>query len=75
MDVKSAFLNGVLQEKVFVAQPKRFEDPEHPDYVYILKKALYGLKHALRVWYDRLTQFLLEKGFKRESVDKTLFIL
>jgi len=44
MDVKSAFMNGVLQEEVYVEQPKGFQDPHHPHHVYKLKKALYGLK-------------------------------
>ena len=74
MDVKSAFLNGVLQEEVFVAQPKGFEDPKHPTYVYRLKKALYGLKQAPRAWYDRLTSYLIKKKFTRGGVDKTLFV-
>ena len=74
MDVKSAFLNGVLQEEVYVTQPKGFEDPHFPNHVYKLKKALYGLKQAPRTWYERLTQFLTETGFKRGGVDKTLFI-
>ncbi|XP_019086350.1 PREDICTED: uncharacterized protein LOC109126901 [Camelina sativa] len=55
-------------------QPKGFEDPKFPNHVYKLKKALYGLKQAPRAWYERLTVFLLENGFKRGSVDKTLFI-
>ncbi|KAG7559036.1 Integrase catalytic core [Arabidopsis thaliana x Arabidopsis arenosa] len=74
MDVKSAFLNGVIQEEVYVSQPKGFEDPRFPNHVYKLKKALYGLKQAPRAWYERLTLFLTENGFKRGSVDKTLFI-
>ena len=50
MDVKSAFLNGVISEEVFVKQPPGFEDLKHPDYVYKLKKSLYGLKQAPRAW-------------------------
>jgi hypothetical protein len=65
MDVKSAFLNGILQEEVYVEQPKGFQDPHHPHHVYKLKKALYGLKQALRAWYERLTTYLLTKGFTR----------
>lgn len=74
MDVKSVFLNGVLQEELYVAQSKGFEDPKHLDYVYKLKRALYRLKQAPRAWYERLTQFLLSAGFKRGNVDKTLII-
>ena len=72
MDVKSAFINSIL--KIYVKQPKGFEDPNFPNHVYRLKKALYGLKKAPRVWYERLTTYLLEKKFEREGVDKTLFI-
>jgi hypothetical protein len=74
MDVKSAFLNGVLQEEVYVEQPKGFQDPHHPHHVYKLKKALYGLKQAPRAWYERLTTYLLAKGFTRGQADRTLFI-
>ncbi|CAM8887597.1 unnamed protein product [Rhodiola kirilowii] len=74
MDVKSAFLNGFLNEEVFVAQPKGFEDPHHPASVYHLKKALYGLKQAPRAWYERLTVFLVDHGYVRGGVDKTLFV-
>ena len=74
MDVKSAFLNGFINEEVYVSQPPGFESYEHPDYVYKLKKALYGLKQAPRAWYDRLSKFLLENNFERGKVDNTLFI-
>ncbi|KAK2437932.1 putative mitochondrial protein [Trifolium repens] len=74
MDVKSAFLNGYLQEEVYVEQPKGFVDPEYPNYVYKLKKALYGLKQAPRAWYERLTQFLEEQGYRKGGSDKTLFV-
>ena len=73
MDVKSAFLNGVIEEEVFVKQPPGFEDLKHPDHVYKLKKSLYGLKQAPRVWYDRLSNFLIKNDFKRGQVDTTLF--
>ncbi|KAL0544097.1 hypothetical protein IC582_019208 [Cucumis melo] len=58
MDLKSVFLNGYLNEEVYVAQPKGFVDSEHPKHVYKLNKALYGLKQALKAWYDRLTVYL-----------------
>ena len=73
MDVKSAFLNGKIEEEVYVAQPPGFEDPKHPDMVYKLNKALYGLKQAPRAWYDTLKDFLKSKGFKPGSLDPTLF--
>ena len=74
MDVKYAFLNGYLNEEVFVEQPKGFEDPHFPDPVLRLKKTLYGLKQALRGWYEWLTQYLLDRGFKRGHADRTLFV-
>ncbi|WJX72495.1 hypothetical protein P8452_56374 [Trifolium repens] len=73
MDVKSAFLNGVISEKVYVKQPPCFEDLKNPEYVYLLKKSLYGLKQAPRTWYERLSNFLLENGFQKGQVDNTLF--
>ena len=72
MDVKSAFLNGKLEEEVYVAQPPGFEDPKHPDRVFRLNKALYGLKQAPQAWYDTLKEFLMKKGFKPDSLDSTL---
>jgi hypothetical protein len=75
MDVKSAFLNGYIEEEVYVRQPPDFENPKYPNHVYKLHKALYRLKQAPRAWYERLKAFLLAKGFKMGSVDKTLFLL
>ena len=72
MDVKSAFLNGYINEEVYVEQPPGFEDEKKLDHVYKLKKALYGLKQA-RAWYERLRDFLLSKGFMMGKVDTTLF--
>ena len=73
MDVKSAFLNGVINELVYVEQPPGFEDPRNPNHVYRLHKALYGLKQAPRAWYERLRDFLIMQGFKIGRVDTTLF--
>ncbi|WVZ84565.1 hypothetical protein U9M48_031590 [Paspalum notatum var. saurae] len=75
MDVKSAFLNGFIEEEVYVRQPPGFESARFPDRVYKLRKALYGLKQAPRAWYARLKSFLLKPGFVMCSVDKTLFLL
>ena len=75
MDVKSAFLNGILHEEAYVEQLKGFQDPHFPNHVFKLNKALYDLKQALRAWYEILTNFLIEKGYKRGGVDKTLFIM
>ncbi|GKE80882.1 retrovirus-related pol polyprotein from transposon TNT 1-94, partial [Tanacetum coccineum] len=68
MDMKIAFLNGPLKEEVYVAQPDRFVDPDHPKKVYHLRKALYGLKQAPRAWYDELSKFLISKGFLLASI-------
>ncbi|GJW87653.1 retrovirus-related pol polyprotein from transposon TNT 1-94 [Tanacetum coccineum] len=73
MDVKSAFLNGFINEEVYVAQPLGFIDFEKPDHVYKLKKALYGLKQAPKAWYDRLKAFLIKHEYKIGMVDNTLF--
>jgi hypothetical protein len=75
MDVKNAFLNGVIQEKVFVRQPPGFENPKYPNRVSKFSKGLYGLKQASWAWYARLKTFLLEHGYVMGSADKTLFTL
>jgi hypothetical protein len=75
MDVKSAFLNGVLEEEVYVRHPPGFESEKYPHRVYKLRKALYGLKQAPRAWYGSLRGFLFERGFEMGKVDQTLFLL
>ncbi|GJS34070.1 putative ribonuclease H-like domain-containing protein [Tanacetum coccineum] len=74
MDVKSAFLYGQIEEEVYVCQPPGFEDPDHPNKVYKVVKALYGLHQAPRAWYDTLATYLLSNGFQRGQIDQTLFI-
>nr|GEV08630.1 copia protein [Tanacetum cinerariifolium] len=74
MDVKSAFLYGSIEEEVYVCQPPGFKDPDHPDKVYKVVKALYGLHQAPRAWYETLANYLLENGFQRDKIDPTLFI-
>ena len=74
MDVKSVFLNGYLHEEVYVEQPKGFIDPNFPNHVYRLKKALYVLKKAPRAWYERLTNFLINQGYRKGGIDKTLLL-
>ncbi|GJY62981.1 retrovirus-related pol polyprotein from transposon TNT 1-94 [Tanacetum coccineum] len=73
MDVKTAFLNGPLKEEVFVSQPDGFVDPDFPNHIYHLKKAMYGLKQAPRAWYDKLSSFLIEHHFTKGIVNPTLF--
>ncbi|GJW67974.1 retrovirus-related pol polyprotein from transposon TNT 1-94 [Tanacetum coccineum] len=74
MDVKTAFLNGILREEVYVSQPDGFVDQDNLNHVYKLNKALYGLKQAPRAWYDLLSKFLLSQEFSKVTVDPTLFI-
>ncbi|GKA13415.1 putative ribonuclease H-like domain-containing protein [Tanacetum coccineum] len=74
MDVKSAILYGKIEEEVYVCQPLGFEDPEFPDKVYKVEKTLYGLHQAPRAWYETLSTYLLDNGFQRGKIDKTLFI-
>nr|GEU80530.1 uncharacterized mitochondrial protein AtMg00810-like [Tanacetum cinerariifolium] len=74
MDVKSAFLYGKIKEEVYVCQPPGFEDPDFPDRVYKVEKELYGLHQAPRAWHETLLTYLLDNGFQRGMIDKTLFI-
>ncbi|GKA32843.1 putative ribonuclease H-like domain-containing protein, partial [Tanacetum coccineum] len=74
MDVKSAFLYGKIDEEVYVSQPPGFLDPKYPEKVYKVVKALYGLHQAPRAWYATLSTFLLKNGYRRGTIDKTLFL-
>ncbi|GJR99177.1 retrovirus-related pol polyprotein from transposon TNT 1-94 [Tanacetum coccineum] len=74
MDVKSSFLDGKIKEEVYICQPPGFEDSDFLDRVYKVKKALYRLHQALRAWYETFSTYLLDNGFQRVKIDKTLFI-
>ncbi|GJW88717.1 putative ribonuclease H-like domain-containing protein [Tanacetum coccineum] len=74
MDVKSAFLYGKIDEKVYVSQPPGFVDPKFPKKVYKFVKALYGLHQTPRAWYATLSTFLLNNRYRRRTIDKTIFI-
>eukprot|EP00253_Pinus_taeda_P018867 PITA_18867 len=74
MDVKYAFLNGVLKEEVYVEQPLRYEVDGQEHKVYRLKKALYGLKQAPRAWYNRIDAYLIENAFDKCDGEPTLYI-
>jgi hypothetical protein len=73
MDVTSAFLNGKINELVYVEQPLDFKDSKKSDHVYKLSNALYVIKQAPRAWYERLRDFLVLKELKVGKVDTTLF--
>nr|GEY20333.1 hypothetical protein [Tanacetum cinerariifolium] len=74
MDVMTAFLNGNMREEVYVRQPNKFVDPDNPNHVHKLNKALYRLKQAPRTWYDMLSSFLISQDFSKGLVDPTPFI-
>ncbi|KAG8492199.1 hypothetical protein CXB51_009896 [Gossypium anomalum] len=74
LDVKSAFLNGILEEEIYVEQPEGFEVPGKEEMVYRLRKALYGLKQAPRAWYARIDSYLLSLKFERSASEPTLYV-
>eukprot|EP00253_Pinus_taeda_P015362 PITA_15362 len=74
MDVKSAFLNGVLKEEVYVEQPLGYEKKGEENKVCKLKKALYGLKQAPRAWYSRIDSYLLDNEFDKCEGEPTVYI-
>jgi hypothetical protein len=73
MDVKKAFLNGIIEEEVYIEQPQGFEVEDRKTHVCNLKKALYGLKQAPRAWYGRIDSFLTSLGFTKSKVDSNLY--
>jgi hypothetical protein len=73
MDVKTTFLNGVIEEEVYIEQPQGFEVEDRKTHVCKLKKALYGLKQAPRAWYGRIDSFLTSLGFTKSKVDSNLY--
>ena len=74
MDVKSAFLNGVLKEEVYVEQLLSYEIKGEEHEVFRLKRALYGLKQAPRAWYNRIDSYLMSNGFSKSDGESTLYI-
>jgi hypothetical protein len=73
LDVSNAFLHGILEEEIYMTQPKGFEDPVHPHFVCKLHKSLYGLKQSPRAWFHRLSTALLSLGFHSSQVNPFLF--
>lgn len=73
-DVQHVFLHGDLSETVYMRQPAGFVAKDHPDHVCLLRKAIYGLKQALRAWFDKFSTFLLEFGFTCSFSDPSMFI-
>ena len=74
MDVKSAFLNGVLKEEIYIEQPEGFISKDKPDKVFLLNKAIYSLKQAPRAWYSRIDDYLLKLEFIRSYNEVTLYV-
>ena len=74
MDVKTAFLNGIIKHDIFMSQPEGFIDPDHPEYVCKLKKSLYGLKQSARCWNQTLDSFLVTNGYRRGGADNCIYV-
>ena len=75
MDVKTAFLNGFVEEEVYVEKTEGFEVGSRETHVCRLRRALYGLKQAPRAWYSRIDSYLREMGFQWSEADQNLYFL
>ena len=75
MDVKTAFLNGIIQEEIYVEHPQGFEIHERDTHVCRLKEALNGLKQAPRAWYSRIDSYLLSMGFQKSEANPNLYFI
>ena len=73
MDVKTTFLNGVVEEEVYVEKPLGFETHDRETHVCKLKKVLYRLKQALGMWYDMIDSFLISLGFIKSKIDLNFY--
>ena len=74
MDVQSTFLNGILEEEIYIEKPEGFVDDNNKDIICKLHKALYGLKQVPRAWYERLHKYLVKIGFKRTNDNNNMYI-
>ena len=75
MDMKTTFLNGIIQEEIYIEQPQGFEIHDRETHVCRMKKALYGLKQAPRAWYSRIDSYLLSMGFHKSEADPNLYFI
>jgi hypothetical protein len=72
--VKSTFLNGFLEEEIYIKQPLGYVEVDNEGKVYKLKKALYGLKQALRAWNTRIDMYFQENGFEKCSYEHAMYV-
>ena len=74
LDVKTAFLHGDLQEEIVMSQPGGFVNTQHPDWVCLLQKSLYGLKQSPRQWYLKFDSYMQELNFQKSSYDCCVYL-
>ena len=71
--MQNNFLNGFIEEEVYIEQPPWFKTHDKETHVWILQKTLYGFKQAHRAWYGRIDGFLMNLGFTKSKVDSNLY--